>query len=92
MITDILIYAGYFLVLILGVLSHFFKKKVKGETLADIKQYFKSNFKSTIATLIASIVLYSALLAAGDLGIFPMFFAGYTADSIFNRAEASVKK
>jgi hypothetical protein len=86
-LVDILIYIGYFIVLVLGVLSHFFKKKIKGETITDIKQYFTLHFKNTITTCIAAVVLFSSLIATGASGILPMFFAGYTADSLFNKAD-----
>ena len=61
--VSVLGYVGYFFVLILGVLAHFFKKKVKGETLADIKSYFKNNFKTTVTTVIAAVILFAGLIS-----------------------------
>jgi len=86
-LTDTLIYVGYFVILLIGVVAHFFKKQITGETLADIKFYFSSHFKSTITTFIAASVLYASLIATGTMGILPVFFAGYTADSLFGKAD-----
>lgn len=76
---------GYFVVLCFGILAHFFKKKIKGETLADIKSYFKNNFKTTVTTVIAGIVVFAGLVATSGLSIIGVFTAGYAADSAFNR-------
>lgn len=76
---------GYFFILCLGVLAHFFKKKIKGETFADIKSYFKNNFKTTVTTVIAAIVLFIGLIYSGGLSILGVFTAGYACDSAFNK-------
>lgn len=83
-----------FVVLMLGVLTHFFKKKIKGETLSDVKSYFRTHFKNTITTIIAAIVSFGSLAGTGGLGFIASFTAGYACDSLFNKAEgnATIKK
>lgn len=83
-----------FFILFLGVISHFFKKKIKGETLSDVKDYFRSHFNNTVTTIIASIVLFGSLVATGGIGIIASFTAGYACDSLFNKADgnATIKK
>jgi len=87
---QILIYFLYFIVLWLGVLSHFLKKKILGETFADIKQYFSSHFKNTLVTCISAIVLYASLIATGGLSVVGVFTAGYTVDSLCNKSDGDV--
>jgi hypothetical protein len=77
-----------FIIMFFGVIAHFAKKKIKGETLADIKSYFQTHFKETIVTCIAAIVGFGSLVAAGGLGWAASFLLGYTADSIFNKSSA----
>lgn len=74
-----------FVILVFGIITHFFKKKIKGETLADIKAYFKTNFKSTVTTIIAAFVTFGGLVGTGGLGILASFTAGYACDSLFNK-------
>lgn len=74
----------------LGMLMHILKRKVKGETLTSVINYFKYNFKyTTIAfiTMLGSIwTIYSPegdwykLLAA-------CLTAGYMSDSVMNKDE-----
>ncbi len=82
---SILSLVGYFFVLCFGIICHFLKKKIKGETLADIKSYFRNNFKTTVTTVIAGIVVFAGLVATGGLSIIGVFTSGYAADSVFNR-------
>ena len=82
---SILAVVGYFVVLLFGVLAHFFKKKIKGETLTDVKANFKNNFKTTVTTVIAAIVLFIGLIYSGGLSILGVFTAGYACDSAFNK-------
>lgn len=79
-----------FFLMLLGVVSHFFKKKIKGETLDDIKNYFKSHLKNSVTTVIAAIVAFGSLVTAGGLGWVASFLVGYTCDSLFNKAEGNV--
>ena len=90
----ILYVLGNFFVMLLGVFVHFAKRKIKGETIDDIKNYFKSHFKNTVITFIAGIVGFASLVATAGLGWVASFLLGYTADSLFNKAagNAIVKK
>ena len=76
---------GYFVILLLGIVCHFLKKKITGQTLADIKSYFRNNFKTTVTTFIAAIVLFASLIYTGGLSVIAVFTAGYACDSVFNR-------
>jgi len=75
-----------FFIMLLGVISHFAKRKIKGETLADIKTYFKTHLKESVVTVIAAIVAFGALVASGGLGWVASFGVGFAADSIFNKS------
>jgi uncharacterized membrane protein YesL len=73
-----------------GVLSHFLKKRIKGETLTDIITYFKTHFKSTLLTIFGAVGGFVLLKEMGELGYFSAFSIGYMADSFFNKAEERV--
>jgi len=79
-----------FVILVLGIITHFLKKKIQGENLDDIVTYFKSHFKNTVATIIAACVAYGSLVATTGLSIIASFTIGYAADSLFNRADGDV--
>lgn len=80
--TIILLVCGY-----TGLICHFLKKKIKGETVTEIKTYFHDNIKSTLLALITVAVGiyflndYAALTYAEAFGI------GYMVDSILNKWE-----
>ncbi len=78
-----------YLISIVGMLMHFFKKQIKGETVTEIAGYFKNHFKSTIVALVATTVGflgYYFLLASGQKAdIFALFSVGYMSDSFFNK-------
>lgn len=78
---------GNFIVMLLGVFSHFVKKKMKGQTLDDVKNYFRSHFANTVITFGAGIVMFFAMVQSGGLGWVASLLLGYTADSVFNKAE-----
>jgi len=83
-----------FVIVLLGVVAHFFKRKVKGQTIAHIKTYFMSHFKETVTTIIAAIILFGSLVATGGIGWLASFTVGYSCDSLFNKADGdlTVKK
>jgi hypothetical protein len=74
---------------LLGMLVHFFKKQIKGETVTEIKDYFASHFKSTItAFIVTSIAVfgYYFTLSTGQMAdVVTVFGLGYTFDSMFNK-------
>ncbi len=76
---------------ILGMFTHFLKKKIKGETLTEIKDYFSNNLKSTfiafVATMIATVVAYFTMASKQPIDIAAFFGIGYTFDSFFNKWE-----
>lgn len=80
-----------FFIMLLGVITHFLKKKVRGETLADIKSYFKTHFRYTSVTIVMAIVGFIALVTTSGVGLIASFLAGYSADSAFNKAEGNAK-
>jgi len=78
-----------FVIAVLGMLSHYLKKKVRGEDLVDIATYFKTHLKSLLLSSIATAIGYASymsLLARGDLGdVLTVFAIGYMSDSFFNK-------
>lgn len=78
----------YFIAL-LGMLSHFLKKKIKGENVTQITRYFKNHFSSTVLAFIATTVGFIAYVYAfpteGVKDVLFIFGIGYTADSFFNK-------
>lgn len=75
-----------FFIMLFGVIAHFAKKKIRGETVADIKEYFRTHFKETIVTIIAAVVTFGSLVATGGLGWVASFTVGFAADSLFNKS------
>lgn len=78
-----------YVIAILGMLMHFFKKQIKGESFIEIKDYFKLHFKSTVvafvSTSIAFFGYYLALSSGTMADVIAVFGLGYTFDSVFNR-------
>jgi multidrug efflux pump subunit AcrB len=76
---------------LVGMMMHFFKKKITGEALTDIVNYFMSNFKSTVIAIISTMVTVVAThltLATGSpIDIVTIFGLGYMCDSAFNKFE-----
>lgn len=87
-------FTGLYLIALLGMLVHFLKKNIKGETPTEILGYFKDNFKSTIVAFILTTVMYVAyhqLFVDGESvkDIMVIFLIGYAFDSTFNKYEAN---
>lgn len=80
---------GLSIIGLLGMLIHFFKKQIKGETVSEITDYFKVHFKSTfiaVVTTLIGVLAYKFTLATGQAAdIVTVFGIGYTFDSIFNK-------
>jgi hypothetical protein len=83
---------------VLGMIAHILKKNVKGESLVDIKNYFTYNPKSTMLSIIATIVgfvVYMTQLKVTDgvalLDMAFVFGIGYTCESFFNKYEPADK-
>jgi len=74
---------------LLGMFMHFMVKKIKGETLTEITQYFKDNLKSTIVAVISTVVtllIYHQTLGTNlPADIMAAIGIGYTSDSVFNK-------
>ena len=79
---------------LLGMLVHFLKKNIKGETLTDIRHYFADNFKSTlvaiISTVIGTVATYFTLAVGDTIDLITVFGIGYTFDSFFNKWDKPV--
>lgn len=80
---------------LVGMLAHFWKKKLRKQTVAGLKNYIKTHPTYTIAALAATLVGAGALApAAVDWGNIagaiqaytPAFLVGYTVDSAINKA------
>ncbi len=76
-------------VALVGMIVHFLKQKVKGQTLVEIREYFSANFKDTLIAFIATslgFVAYMFGLSTGQNADFLAVFAvGYMCDSFFNK-------
>ena len=80
--TIVLLVCGY-----TGLICHFLKKKIKGETVTEITSYFHDNIKSTLLSIITVAV---GILLAGNyitLTYAEAFGIGYMVDSILNKWE-----
>ncbi len=66
-----------------------FKQQIKGESIVEIRDYFRTHFKSTVIALVSTSIGflgYYFLLATGQVAdILTTFGLGYMFDSIFNR-------
>jgi len=80
---------GLVLIGLLGMLIHFMKKDIKGETTTEIRDYFRDHFKDTfIATVVTiiGVLSYKFQLATGQFAdVVTVFGLGYTFDSMFNK-------
>lgn len=79
--------ALYFGIGLLGLLAHFLKQKVKGQTAQEVTQWFAGHFKDTVLSLLLYIASFALLSETGQMGFFAAFSAGYMADSIFARKQ-----
>ena len=80
-----------FLIMCIGIIAHFLNKKIKGETVDDIKNYFKSHFRNTAVSIIGAVFGFTMLITMSELGIIASFTVGYAADSMLNKAEGTAK-
>ena len=84
-----------YVISLIGMLMHFFKKQIKGETISEITDYFRDHFKSTVMAFVATTIgflAYYFLLSSGQKAdIFGVFGVGYMFDSIFNRYEKPIE-
>lgn len=69
---------------LLGMVIHFLKLDVKGQTADDIKTYFKENVKNTIAATVITLFAAGTAFAMGQ-GLMAAFLAGYAFDSALNK-------
>jgi len=81
-----------FFLTIMGVLVHFLKKKVSGQTLADIRTYFLTHFRDTAVVLFTAIVAFATAAGSDTLNWMTAGMIGYTADSFFNKNTADQPK
>jgi len=78
-----------------GMVSHFLKRKVNGETIVDIRNYFNNHFKSTLlatfVTILSVIVFYFKMSSGTPVDILFVGSLGYNFDSIFNKWDGNEK-
>ena len=78
-----------YVIALVGMITHFLKKSVQGETLGDIKNFFYNNPKQTIIAFVATtigFIAYVAMLPVGTVkDVLIIFGLGYTFDSFFNK-------
>jgi hypothetical protein len=72
-----------------GMIVHFLKQKVQGESLSAIKTYFSDNFKSTIvavvSTQVGTFAIFFTLATGTTIDLVTVFGVGYMSDSFFNK-------
>jgi len=90
-------YLVIFVIGFLGMLVHFFKKNIKGETGTEIISYFHDNLKSTLTALIITLVgtsAYFLIISANNqpADMINAFTIGYMFDSMINRWETKGAK
>jgi predicted histidine transporter YuiF (NhaC family) len=78
-------YAGYVALAFGGMFAHFLKKNIKGETLTEVKKYFKDNFRSTAIAVFGTVVGLVVAISTDSLNFVSAPLIGYTFDSIFNK-------
>lgn len=89
---EYLAYFGLFIVSLLGMLVHFLKKNIKGETSTEIKSYFRDNFKSTLIALFFTGIAFMGAISADAINaerivasVLTAALLGYTFDSVANQ-------
>lgn len=81
----------WFLLIIayLGMLIHFTKHKIRGESIKAMRDYFRDHFKTVTSAIILTFVgfiAYFVILATGQpADIFAVFSIGYLCDSSLNK-------
>src|SRR5690349_4279290 len=78
-----------------GMIVHFLKQKVQGESLSAVGSYFRDNFKSTfiaiIVTQVTTFGMYFSLVTGTTMDLIAIFSMGYTFDSFFNKWDKQVQ-
>jgi UDP-glucose 4-epimerase len=78
-----------------GMIIHFLKQKVQGESLGAIGTYFKDNFKSTliavVVTQVATFGTFFTLATGTTIDLVAVFGIGYTIDSFFNKWDKQIQ-
>lgn len=75
----------YYVVALSGMFGHFLKKNVKGESITEIKDYFKSHFKSTLLAFSATTIGFLGLVTTGEVTYLMCATLGFSFDSLFNK-------
>lgn len=70
---------------LVGLALHFLKVKIKGESMRDIKDYFTTHAKSTLAATLTVIVLLCLFKELGQLNIASALMAGYATDGVWQK-------
>lgn len=77
----------------IGMLTHFLKKNIKGETVTDVKNYFRDNVKSTfvafVATQIGTLSLFLVIPSGSQMDIVAAFGCGFAFDSFLNKWQSA---
>jgi hypothetical protein len=85
---------GLIIISVSGMLMNFLKKKIKGETIVEIKDYFKNHFKSTVIAVFSTVlftVAYKFTLAVGQpVDILSVIGIGYACDDLFNKWDKTI--
>jgi hypothetical protein len=84
-LTEIGQYAGFVFLALAGMLAHFFKKKIKGESITEVTDYFSDNFKSTALAVFGVVIGLIVAISTDTLNWVSAPMIGYTFDSVLNK-------
>lgn len=70
-----------------GLVTHFLKKKIKGESVNDIRNYFYEHFRTVVLSFIVTLIGFFAywIISGGNGDILGAFAVGFLSDSFLNK-------
>jgi len=72
--------------MVMGMASHFLKKKLANEDKATFMEYYGGFWGYTLANLGVAFACLTALVQSGMASALTLFLAGYTCDSILQKS------
>lgn len=85
-LQEVAIAIGLYLLALGGMVAHFLKKRVRGESLASIKKWFISHFKSTLlAWFVTTAMFLLNYFVIGGMNPITYVLLGYGFDSALNK-------
>jgi hypothetical protein len=75
----------YLPLMLLGLLLHITKKKIKGESWSAVKAYFTTHLVTTVSGILTGLALLFMFKAVGELSVASAILAGYATNSMFQK-------